>query len=134
MNQAITPAWVRALFRYQAQLRSASGREITAEDISVLKAVAALVICDMKPSPDMLALESGITKDAIWRCLRKMASMGVLLPYGAWWTTAAPATWQGYRPHAADPVGIDRLVASFVTDMEGRILALQRRHPQKRRA
>lgn len=131
MNQARNPEWLRALFRYQAQRRTAGQVPI---DIEVIKSVAALVLAEQRPSTVRVALETRtlIPEKTVSRHLATMNTLGVLHPRGAGWTTGAPATWQGYSSAAPDPDGIERHVELFLRDINERIADLERRLPKEK--
>jgi hypothetical protein len=133
MHAARTSEWIRHLFRYQSQLR-AEKRSIGASDIETLKTCAALVLAEQRPSQTRIAHENtmALSEHAVAYCLQKLSNLGVVHPRGAGWTTGAPATWQGYNPHAADPPGVERQVASFTKDLEARVVDTMRRNPPKR--
>jgi hypothetical protein len=131
MNETRNPEWLRALFRYQDQRRTAGAVPI---DLEVIKTVAALVLTEQRPSAVRVGLETRtlLPEKTVVRYLANLNTLGVLHPRGASWTTGAPVTWQGYSLAAPDPPGIDRHIATFLRDLDGRVADLQRRQPRKR--
>ena len=131
MNEARNPDWLRALFRYQHQRRTAGAVLI---DLEVIKTVAALVLAEQRPSAVRVGLETRtlLPERTVVRYLANLNTLGVLHPRGASWTTGAPVTWQGYSLAAPDPSDIDRRIETFLRDLDGRVADLQRRQPRKR--
>jgi hypothetical protein len=130
MNEARNPDWLRALFRYQHQRRTAGAVLI---DLEVIKTVAALVLAEQRPSAVRVGLETRtlLPERTVVRYLANLNTLGVLHPRGASWTTGAPVTWQGYSLAAPDPSDIDRHIETFLRDLDGRVADLQRRQPRK---
>jgi hypothetical protein len=133
MKEARNVDWVRHLLRYQHQLRT-EARRLEASDIEVLKVCAALVLTEQRPSAVRIAHESTMVlgEKTVQRIVGKLESLGIILRRGGYHVASAPATWQGYQPHAADPAGLDRHVAAFAKDLDSRIAALL--PPPKRRS
>jgi hypothetical protein len=136
MRQALSLDWVKHLIRYRYQLRTGA-RVLSPSDLDVVKACAALVVAEQRPSATHIASESVmvLSANSVQHALGKLASMGILHPSGhGWTTTGAPASWQGYAAHAPDPPDLDRQAEAFVRDLEARIADLRRRNPKKRMA
>jgi hypothetical protein len=135
MNNARDAAWLKHLFRYQAQQRE-NGRLISANAIETVKVAAVLVLCDERPSSVRIAAESStfLSEPEVRRCIDRLCALGVLHRRGAGLTACSHESWQNYNEHSPDPPNVERQVAGFVRDLEVRITDLARRQPKKRQA
>lgn len=128
MHETQQADWIKALFRYQYQLRETE-TPIGPHAIEIIKTIATLILTGSNANIERVAAATTtlLNERTTNQALTKLARLRVLTVLGASWKAHPPGSWKGYDEAAPDPADVDRRVTSFVRDLDARLAERRRR-------